>query len=176
MLAKPWTDEDDAKLKELKATGMGVKKIAKEIGRPQQAINERWKEIGGGDEDAAKGGNEKKEDGGGKSKGEGKQKNNENNKHHDHQQKKEKHEKSTTKAPSKVGSQTGEARFTMGEWMTLQEDDLFTFGELQCLSEILMRDQQQTWLRVASAFYDRTGRRVHPDDIREKFEEMAGMR
>lgn len=38
-----------------------------------------------------------------------------------------------------------------------------------------MRDQSQTWLRIASAFFDRTGRRVHPEEIREKFEEMAAM-
>ncbi|KAK4547269.1 hypothetical protein LTR36_000924 [Oleoguttula mirabilis] len=79
------------------------------------------------------------------------------------------------KAASAAGSGKGEARFTMGEWMTLQEDSLFSFGELQCLSELIMRDQNQTWLRIAAAFYDKTGRRVHPDDIREKFEEMAAM-
>ncbi|KAK5120496.1 hypothetical protein LTR85_006151 [Meristemomyces frigidus] len=85
------------------------------------------------------------------------------------------------KAPSKAGSTRstprngGEAKFTMNEWMTLQEDSLFSFGELQCLSELILRDQNQTWLRIAAAFYDKTGRRVHPEDIREKFEEMAAL-
>ena len=81
-----------------------------------------------------------------------------------------------SKAPSAAGSnRSGQARFTMNEWQTLQEDSLFSFGELQCLSELIMRDQSQTWLRIAAAFYDKTGRRVHPEDIREKFESMAAM-
>lgn len=69
----------------------------------------------------------------------------------------------------------GEARFTMNEWLQLQEDDMFSFGELQALSDLIMKDQSQTWLRVAAAFFDLTGRRVHPEDIREKFMEMVKM-
>jgi hypothetical protein len=94
---------------------------------------------------------------------------------------KESKKKSTEKpASAKAGStrstrSNGEARFTMDEWLSLQEDDVFSFGELQCLSEIIMKDQRLTWLRIAAAFYNKTGRRVHPDDIREKFEEMAAM-
>lgn len=68
-----------------------------------------------------------------------------------------------------------DARFTMSEWLTLQEDELFSFSELQCLSEIIMRDQKQSWLRIASGFFDLTGRKVHPEDVREKFEGMAGL-
>jgi DUF1680 family protein len=49
------------------------------------------------------------------------------------------------------------------------EDDIFSFGELQCLSELITQDGRQRWLRIASRFADRTGRRVHPEDIREKF-------
>jgi len=84
--------------------------------------------------------------------------------------------KPPSKAPSKAGSKAGsEARFTMGEWMTLREDDLFSFGELQLLSELLNRDETIRWDRIASQFYDKTGRRVHKDDIREKFEGIGGM-
>ena len=84
--------------------------------------------------------------------------------------------KNKAKASSAAGSTgSGQACFTMNEWQTLQEDSLFSFGELQCLSELIMRDQSQTWLRIAAAFYDKTGRRVHPEDIREKFESMAAM-
>lgn len=77
-----------------------------------------------------------------------------------------------TNAAAAAGDET---RFTLHEWLTLQSDSLFTISELQCLSEIIMRDQSQTWLRIASVFYDKTGRKVHPEDIREKFEQMAGM-
>lgn len=79
------------------------------------------------------------------------------------------------RAPSKASS-TGEVRFTLRECMTLQEDDLFSFGELQCLSELTIRDESQRWLRIAAAFFDKTGRRVHPDDIRDKFMELASVR
>lgn len=91
----------------------------------------------------------------------------------DKQKKGDKSAKPTPKAPS--SKSRSEARFTRGEWMTLMEDDMFSFGELQCLSELLMQDERQRWLRVASRFADITGRKVHPDDIREKFAEMGGM-
>lgn len=71
------------------------------------------------------------------------------------------------------GRAHNEARFTMTDWLTLQEDDIFSFGELQCLSELIAKDMNQGWQRVAARFFDLTGRRVHPDDIREKFESMA---
>ena len=80
----------------------------------------------------------------------------------------------TTK-PAAAAVQGDETRFTLSEWLTLQSDNLFTISELQFLSEIIMRDQNQTWVRIASLFYDKTGRKVHPEDIREKFERMAGM-
>ena len=80
-------------------------------------------------------------------------------------------------APAKASSKHGsEVRFTKGEWTTLMEDDMFSFGELQCISELLMQDERHRWLRVASRFTDKTGRRVHPDDIREKFEQMGKLR
>ncbi|RMZ04296.1 hypothetical protein D0864_02768 [Hortaea werneckii] len=84
--------------------------------------------------------------------------------------------KPATNLPTTHAADAGdETRFTLSEWLTLQSDSLFTLSELQFLSEIIMRDQNQTWLRIASVFYDKTGRKVHPEDIREKFERMAGM-
>ena len=68
-----------------------------------------------------------------------------------------------------------ETRFTMTDWLTLQEDDMFSFGELQCLSELIGKDLGQSWQRVAAKFFDLTGRRIHPDDVRGKFERMAVM-
>lgn len=32
-----------------------------------------------------------------------------------------------------------------------------------------MKDEQRRWLRIASRFFDETGVRLHPDDIRETF-------
>ncbi|GAB7325552.1 hypothetical protein MBLNU13_g09553t1 [Cladosporium sp. NU13] len=81
--------------------------------------------------------------------------------------------KPAAKQPSNTGNTTNEPRFTMNDWLTLQEDDIFSFGELQCLSELIAKDMNQGWQRVAAKFFDLTGRRVHPDDVREKFESMA---
>ncbi|EMD01312.1 hypothetical protein BAUCODRAFT_144848 [Baudoinia panamericana UAMH 10762] len=79
-----------------------------------------------------------------------------------------------SKPASTHGSAPGsEVRYTLSEWQTLQEDSTFSFGELQCLSEIINQDLTLTWGRVAARFYDLTGRRIHPDEIREKFEAMV---
>jgi hypothetical protein len=72
-------------------------------------------------------------------------------------------------------SANNETRFTMTDWLTLQEDDMFSFGELQCLSELIGKDLSQSWQRVAARFFDLTGRRIHPDNVRDKFERMTVM-
>ncbi|KAK5754168.1 hypothetical protein LTS12_015694 [Elasticomyces elasticus] len=199
---KPFTDDEDAELKALVAKpDYKWKDIAKEMKRGQQTLKDRWKEIGDDTDPDNRSGEEKKDDkkddkkdgGGGETKGMSKKEKKAANKaekekaeaggggegkigKQQNESKKDKSKPAAAKAPSKVGSAGGgEARFTMNEWLTLQEDSLFSFGELQCLSELIMRDQNQTWLRIAATFYDKTGRRVHPDDIREKFEEMATM-
>lgn len=92
------------------------------------------------------------------------------------QQNKKKDEKPAAQQnnqPAANANTSNEARFTMNDWLTLQEDDIFSFGELQCLSELIAKDMNQGWQRVAAKFFDLTGRRVHPDDVREKFESMA---
>jgi hypothetical protein len=104
------------------------------------------------------------------------------NKHHHSNKKENTPTKPASVKPSKPASAppappavntNHEARFTMNDWLTLQEDDIFSFGELQCLSELIAKDMNQGWNRVAAKFFDLTGRRVHPDDVREKFESMA---
>jgi hypothetical protein len=107
-----------------------------------------------------------------------KQNNNNNKKDDKNKNQNANQNKPTSKPASKQPSNSkptnnGEARFTMNDWLTLQEDDIFSFGELQCLSELIAKDLNQGWQRVAAKFFDLTGRRVHPDDVREKFESMA---
>jgi len=194
---KEWTAEEDAKLKEMKAQNKTWKEIEGEMGRPKYQLQARFKQIkdtnDGGEADKKKdnGGDkadkkkdkggekaDKKKDEGGIDKAGG---GGEGNKQ-DKQEKKSKQEKKQekkqatkeatgAKAASKSGSRR-ETKFTMQEWTTLQEDELFTFGELQLLTELVKRDQDLFWLRIAANFYDKTGRRVHPDDVREKFEQM----
>lgn len=167
---KEWTAEEDAKLKEMKEGGKTWAEITAELGRHKGELTKRWKEIqNAGDGDV------KKQDSKGDNKG------GQDRQHHKKDKRADKKEEAPAKAPSKAPSKSGsrhsngEARFTMGEWRTLQEDELFSFGELQCLSELLMLDERQRWLRIASMFADKTGRRVHQDDIKDKFEEMGRM-
>ncbi|KXT17895.1 hypothetical protein AC579_5907 [Pseudocercospora musae] len=159
---KEFTEDEDKQLRELMKSGATFRTIAKAMpGKSKADVEDRWKQIDDSKKPEAKAEEPKKE---------------------------EPREEETKKAPSakeqsakaasvvsKARSHRSEARFTMGQWMTLQEDELFTFQELQLLSHIIMRDPSQSWLRVASSFHDKTGRRVHPDDIREKFEAMAAM-
>lgn len=160
----PFTAEDDEVLKRMKGENKSWKEIVEVLGRNQHVLKTHWKEINeaGGKNDNADTNNNKKD------------KENKKDKSARAEQKPEPtpSKPASVKAPSVAGS-NGQARFTMHEWMTLQEDDFFSFGELQCLSELMLRDERQRWLRVASAFYDKTGRRVHPEDIREKFAEMG---
>jgi hypothetical protein len=184
----PFTTEDDETLKRMKAENKTWAQIIEGLGRSKHVLQARYKEIkddGGGNNtklDEKKDNNKKGNNNG----GETKKDNATNNKKEN--EKAEKADKKAEAAPAKpasakapsakapsVARSDGQARFTMQEWMTLQEDDVFSFGELQCLSELMLRDERQRWMRVASAFYDRTGRRVHPEDVREKFEEMGGM-
>ncbi|KAL9055255.1 MAG: hypothetical protein Q9162_003665 [Coniocarpon cinnabarinum] len=54
----------------------------------------------------------------------------------------------------------------------LEPDDLFDFEDLQVLVQLCSGDEDEKWERVASRFFDRTGRRVYWGDIRER---LGGM-
>lgn len=196
-----WTPEEDAKLKALKGEGKTWRQIGEEMGRGKAALQVRWKEIGGAGgnaggndqgkkndgaaksgseqgkkDEAAKGGEGKKQEG--KQEVEGKQgkKNKVGKGGGDNQGVEEKKEQSVAKNESlKAADAHQETRFTMGDWLVLQEDDLFSFGELQCLSELIAKDCDQSWQRISANFFNLTGRRIHPNDVREKFESMALM-
>jgi len=176
-----FTAEDDRKLMEMKAATKSWKDIIAELGRSKKVLKDRYDHLnalqGGGTADKKhEGGNDKiqkqnEQEGNNK----GSKKGGKENKKAKDDKKSE--EKPSAKIPSNAPSETPsrDVRFTGDEWKNLQEDDLFSFGELQCLTELIMRDDRQRWLRMASTFADRTGRRVHPEDIREKFEEFGRM-
>ncbi|KAK6005207.1 hypothetical protein QM012_007986 [Aureobasidium pullulans] len=60
--------------------------------------------------------------------------------------------------------------YTIKTMPSLAEDDLFSFGELQALSELIGKDVEGMWHRVSAAFFGMTGRRIAAENIREKFE------
>jgi hypothetical protein len=63
--------------------------------------------------------------------------------------------------------------YTLATTPSLTEDDLFSFGELQALSELIGKDMEGMWQRVSAAFFGMTGRRIAAEDIREKFEGLG---
>lgn len=188
----PFTAEEDEKLKTMKGEGKSWKEIAGEMGRAQHLLKNRWKEIGGnqgggneqgkkegggekGGKQGQKGGDNNKQQGGGgknKNKNDGKDKKDDKNANQK-DSKTNAAPKSTVKADANNNDDT---LFTMDQWLTVQEDDLFSFGELKCLGELIAKDSRQNYQRVAARFFDLTGRRVHPDDVRDKFESLGAMK
>ena len=186
----PWTTEDDKQLIDLKAEGKTWAQIAEITGRPKSALQHHWKDINPEKQNNQNNKSEEKKD----NNGGGNDKNDANNDEAKPTKAEKKAAKNAAKAEAAAATKPvsakaasaaktpsaaksdGQARFTLGEWRTLQEDDVFSFAELQCLSELMLRDERHMWLRLASAFYDKTGRRVHSEDIREKFESMGSMK
>lgn len=177
-----FTEDHDKQLRELMATGANWKIIAKTIHKPQDACKKRWEEIGG---DAASKDESQKQEPNRKESQQDAASTGQSDKKEDtsiakSDTKKEEYKKpASIKVPSKAGSVPGSVRstrssvkFSIREWRTLQEDEFFTFEELQLLCQLIGKDGGRSWLRIASAFHDKTGRRVHTDDIREKFKAL----
>ena len=195
-----FTTEQDARLLEMKADGKSTwKQIAAELSKSPNDLKKRFKELkaggnadrggeggdkeegGGGDKDEGggdgksggegggdneEGGNERKGGGGGDVVDEGTGK-----------KKKDRKGKGKEKAVNvnksgPVGETGAEPAFTLSEWRELTRDDEFSPEELQILADLVKKDREREWLRIASGFYDKTGRRVHEDDIKEKFAEL----
>lgn len=178
----------------MKGEGKTWKDITEELGKPKHVCQARWKEIdpakAGGDAagknngGGKKGGNEKKDDkpaaedkkaeepkkmtkaekkaAKNAAKAQNETKADDEKKPKTNGDNTDKKDKGKTKPASKSGR-------TKEEWITLQEDDMFSFGELQLLSELIARYDTERWGLVASRFFDKTGRRVHPLDVRDKF-------
>ncbi|KAK4986008.1 hypothetical protein LTR66_008003 [Elasticomyces elasticus] len=158
-----FTPEQDAQLIKMKAENKSWKDIAQEIGKPAWALKKRYPQIRPKDDDVAN-----KEVEGHAKTAEKKQTD------QGEKKRKAKAKKDHNDGASGVGGdQRGEQRFTLPEYQMLTEDDLFSFGEIQCISELLDRDEETRWIRIAGAFYDRTGRRIDPEDIHEKFNDLA---
>nr|OQO21996.1 hypothetical protein B0A51_12348 [Rachicladosporium sp. CCFEE 5018] len=182
----PWTADEDAKIKAMKVEGKTWNEIATELNRAKGQVSARFREInteegagntnGQAKDKAQKNGNDvnkqsgDQNDANASNKGGGK-KGKKDKAANDNATKQDMKPNNQKSQPSKMAAE--DARFTMADWQTLQEDDLFSFGELQCLSEIIAKDPEMSWPRIAARFFDITGRRVHADDVREKFEGLA---
>ncbi|KAF2214734.1 hypothetical protein CERZMDRAFT_82667 [Cercospora zeae-maydis SCOH1-5] len=170
-----FTEDEDKELRELMQAGAKLKTVGRALKKPQDACKKRWEEIGA---DAATA-EPKKEDPPKQEDSTERSGKKENAQMEDSKQDNNQNSasvKQASKAASVAGSvrSTGTSiKFTMSEWRRLQEDDFFSFDELQLLCQLIGKKGQSSWLGIASAFHDKTGRRVHPDDIREKFEAVG---
>lgn len=164
---KAFTEEQDAQLIKMKQENKSWKEIAAEMGKPQWLLKQRFKEIKPKDE---KGG-QKEEKSKGKDKAVEKQASIHDGKHIAHHSEKTKVKKADNKEASKaqdIHKGKTKAKYTRSEWMTLTEDDSFTYKDLETLAGIVSQDNDEKWDRISSRFFDYTGRRVHPEDIKRK--------
>ncbi|KAF2233165.1 hypothetical protein EV356DRAFT_568246 [Viridothelium virens] len=192
-----FTAEQDAKLLEMKADGKSTwKQIAAELGKPPHELKARFKELkaaenaaggdsggqkevgGGGGEGGGNGGNGDGatwSGGGGGGDGEGGGGNN-GGSVKEEGGKREKGGKGKKNKRGYAAAPAGDGRSELvsgeSQWKKWSQDELFSFEELQILSELVRKDKEREWLRIASGFYDKTGRRVHADDVQERFAEL----
>ncbi|GAB7361185.1 hypothetical protein MBLNU230_g1217t1 [Neophaeotheca triangularis] len=193
---EPWTDEEDAKLAELKAEGKPWKAIAEEIaGRPVWQCKQRFKELPA-DGNKLRGGKDSKDKlaGAGVKRDEGKS--DKGGKGEAAKGKTAQDGKKLTKKEKKALKAAGGDLATdpdplvPGAWPAsrplrsthggtihnegvvriMDEDAMFNYGELRCLVELINIDPDASWQRVAARFFNRTGRRVEAEDVRDKLE------
>ncbi|KAF2153098.1 hypothetical protein K461DRAFT_312569 [Myriangium duriaei CBS 260.36] len=184
-----FTAEQDAKLLEMKAANKTWKDIVSELGRSKSVWQARWKVTrpqGTAMNSATQKGKSKGEDG---SIVEGK-KANKSNSSRANDSKKEKALKKAnvlrdlletgvpTPSASVVSKHTSrsEPRMSLSALLELLEVDagFFSPRELRDLFQMLQGDEDEKWLRIASRFYDQTGRRMHEEDIRDAVEALVG--
>lgn len=194
--AATFTSEQDAKILKMKGENKSWKIIADELGTFPARVKGRFKELNdkagtgaGGDtkkdeakkeetkddekKDAQQGGKQGKQSKKDK-KREWQEQQKEKHKP-DHQEAKKEEQKEEPKCEQARPARSVAASSTSG-WFELEEDDNFSFGELQMLVSILDADMGRVWDRVASAFFDKTGRRIAPCDVKQKMRRSARAR
>ena len=150
IITGPFLAADDAWLKKMKAEQMSWKRIAAKMGRAEHEIKTHWKEIRTDDAAPATPKKPAREA---------------------DEAVPTKHKKSPADAGTAKPKPAPAAPSESEDYITLYEDDFFSAVELRLLADLMMRDDARRWLRISSAFFDKTGRRVHPDDVRERFEQ-----
>ncbi|PNS19797.1 Transcription factor RAX1 [Sphaceloma murrayae] len=70
--------------------------------------------------------------------------------------------------------QKDEPKLSLDALAALLDEDAnyFSTSELRDLYGLLRDDEEEKWLRIASEFYDLTGRRIHEDDIKAKVQRL----
>ncbi|KAF1356734.1 hypothetical protein BDV97DRAFT_418065 [Delphinella strobiligena] len=155
-----FTPEQDAQLLLLKLQNKTWRDISQQMGKPAGVLRHRFREIKPSRFDTAAAVSKRRHD---KGKYEGKHDNERRKK--ERKQEHERRQSSTAASAYAPASVTSSA--TLGVFQ-LEEDEDFSYGELQALFEILDADMSMVWDRVASTFYNNSGRRVLPSVIKGK--------
>lgn len=154
-----FTPEQDAQLLLLKLQNKTWRDISQQMGKPAELLRHRFREIKPSAFDATTE-NKRRHD---KDKHEGKKDYERLWKERKQEyQRKQSSPSATAYPPASVISSA-----TLGVFQ-LEEDENFSYGEIQALVEILDADMSMVWDRVASNFYSISGRRVLPSVIKEK--------
>lgn len=154
-----FTPEQDAQLLLLKLQNKTWRDISQQMGKPAELLRHRFREVKPSGFDATTE-NKRRHD---KDKHEGKKDYERLWKERKQEyQRKQSSPPATAYPPASVISSA-----TLGVFQ-LEEDENFSYGEIQALVEILDADMSMVWDRVASNFYSISGRRVLPSVIKEK--------
>ncbi|KAI9880360.1 MAG: hypothetical protein M1830_003971 [Pleopsidium flavum] len=171
--APTFTPEQDAQLLDLKSKNTSWKQISIMMdGKPQWELRNRFKELS-----TPKAEEKKEEEGKGKNGEEEEKKKKE-------EERKKKEEEGRAKAAERKkkaeengkgdgkkegGGGEGKAAESEEAKVIFVADGKFNIDEMVLLHRLSERYDNRKWLEIASKFFDTTGRRVHPDELRTAF-------
>ncbi|KAF2838771.1 hypothetical protein M501DRAFT_992721 [Patellaria atrata CBS 101060] len=168
-----FTEEEDTQLRELKASNTSWKEISKTLDKPIGVLKKRFHELEAKNETQSKDPEPDPKAEAAKAKAEAKKARAEEKKAKESIAKWADEAKAATvmpeaKASSKAGSSKAGSATMAPTVVTLEADEYFSFDELVLITELMRKDYSGLWQRVSSMFYNKTGRRIHPLDIKEK--------
>ncbi|KAK8160896.1 hypothetical protein BKA80DRAFT_276248 [Phyllosticta citrichinensis] len=159
-----FTAEEDATLKEMKDRGDEIKNIAKALKKPKEVIQKRYDEIATPAQKAAAANNA------GEKKGKQAKKSQQATKANASKGKDNKaSEAKKGREPVSSAPQISMPQYINGlQNITVFPDEMFSASDLVWFCNAFMYDNEERWIRLASRFYDITGRRIHPHTIKQK--------
>lgn len=184
--ASGFTPEQDAQLLKMKEDNKMWKDIGRELGKTVKEMKARYRVINPNQGDEAHGGKPQNQSKGEKQEKKQQQGSKKGQKQHDggtNKGKTAKGKRNNAPAAAAAAPLTSPAvpgppasvvaASAKTNFFAVEEDELLTFGDILTLMEILDYDKQHLWERAASKFYDRTGRRVLPSDIRQRLRDYV---
>ncbi|KAK7514484.1 uncharacterized protein IWZ02DRAFT_188736 [Phyllosticta citriasiana] len=164
-----FTPAEDATIKEMKDRGDSWRQIAQALKKPQNFVKKRYHEIATPEQKAAAANNA------GEKKGEQAKKVQQAPKTKASDGKnKEASEVKTDGNPDRSAPTISPPQYINGlQAVYVRPDDTFSANDLVWFCNAFMHDNAERWIRLASRYYDLTGRRIHPSVIKKKLMESG---